>query len=448
MSHIFISYAREDIDFVRVLHSAFDKISRDVWVDWEGIPPTAEWFNEIRTAIEAADAFVFIISPDSIRSEVCNREISHAIEHNKRLVPILRRKIPAEFVPEVLSKLNWLYFRDSDDFQTSFQKLVQAIDTDLDWVGKHTRLLVRALEWERNGYDNSFVLHGRDLRNAEAWLASAGEKDPQPTSLQRQYVTRGRKVAIKRRRLTIGALVLGLVVVAVVGTLALFQRSEKEQQSQIALARRLAAQSLTYLHSAPDLALLLAVEASRIHDTLEARGSLLDALEQGAAQGTTLFAVLRDHDNWVMDVDFAPTGGILASASADTRIVLWDVAAQQPVAQLDCGRVVRRIAFSPNGMLLAAGLTDGDVLLWDVEEQQIIKVLDGHLWDVRALAFSPDGQTLASGGDDGQVLLWDMTAAQYTGVQLWEDAVAAYDLAFSHPYSSVTSMVCLLAPMV
>jgi len=41
--------------------------------------------------------------------------------------------------------------------------LIQALDTDLDAVKSHTRILVRALEWDRNGRDSSFLLRGIDL---------------------------------------------------------------------------------------------------------------------------------------------------------------------------------------------------------------------------------------------------------------------------------------------
>lgn len=45
MADVFISYAREDIEFVRGLHDALGK-ERKIWVDWEGIRPSAEWLRE------------------------------------------------------------------------------------------------------------------------------------------------------------------------------------------------------------------------------------------------------------------------------------------------------------------------------------------------------------------------------------------------------------------
>ena len=106
MADVFISYSRKDQDFVRRLHEALAGQGRDTWVDWEGIPPTAEWMKEIHAAIEAADTFVFVLSPDSVASETCKLEVEHAAEQHKRLVPVVYRDVPANGVPEALAKLN------------------------------------------------------------------------------------------------------------------------------------------------------------------------------------------------------------------------------------------------------------------------------------------------------------------------------------------------------
>ena len=88
----FVSYAREDQPFVRKLHEALDRRQRDTWVDWEGIFPTEEWMAKIRSAIDSAQAFVFVISPDSVASRVCGEEIDHAAKQNKRIIPIVAKK--------------------------------------------------------------------------------------------------------------------------------------------------------------------------------------------------------------------------------------------------------------------------------------------------------------------------------------------------------------------
>ena len=61
---IFISYSRKNKLFVRKLNKAVDESGIESWVDWEGIPLSSDWMVEITAAIEASDAFVFVISQD------------------------------------------------------------------------------------------------------------------------------------------------------------------------------------------------------------------------------------------------------------------------------------------------------------------------------------------------------------------------------------------------
>ena len=223
---IFISYSRKDKEFVRRLDDELARRGREAWVDWEGIRPTEEFMQAIYGAIEGADTFVFVLTPDSVASEVCGHEIAHAAAHNKRMVPIVAREVDADAVPEPLAKLNWIFSRPGDDFEAAAGLLVSALDTDLEWVHAHTRLLTRAIEWEAKEKSNSFVLRGEDLRSAEQWLAQAGsDKERQPTALQTEYIIASRKAAARRQRITLGAVSFGAVVAVVLAIAALMARN-------------------------------------------------------------------------------------------------------------------------------------------------------------------------------------------------------------------------------
>jgi hypothetical protein len=92
MADIFISYSRKDKPFVQTLHVALGQADYDVWVDWEDIPLTSDWWDEIQRGIESAHSFIFVISPDSIASKVCRRELDHAVKTRKRLIPLVWRE--------------------------------------------------------------------------------------------------------------------------------------------------------------------------------------------------------------------------------------------------------------------------------------------------------------------------------------------------------------------
>jgi WD40 repeat protein len=116
--------------------------------------------------------------------------------------------------------------------------------------------------------------------------------------------------------------------------------------------------------------------------------------------------VLRGHAGPVTALAWA--GGVLASAGADQKIILWSLADQRPAHTLTSVGVVRALALTPDGKLLASGGDDPVVHLWDPATGKPVAKLEAHTDWVLALAFSADGTRLASGGYDSKVRIWDV----------------------------------------
>ena len=205
MTDVFISYSRRDKVFTQKLVDALQAANREVWADWASIPAASDWDAEIKEGIEKTNTVLFVLSPEWIKSNECRKEMDHAIKMGKRMVPILHI-MPAEGqeVPPELAKLNWVYMRESDDLDKAFVTLQSAMDTDLDWIKVHTRIQVRALEWEKKNRSASFALRGEDLTEGEQFIASGAEKSPAPTHLQSEYVLASRRDATRRQRQTLG----------------------------------------------------------------------------------------------------------------------------------------------------------------------------------------------------------------------------------------------------
>ena len=75
-NEVFISYSRKDVDFARKIVDAIYADGREnVWIDWEDIEYAEDWWQKIQQGIDSAENFIFILTPDSVRSEVCYKEV-------------------------------------------------------------------------------------------------------------------------------------------------------------------------------------------------------------------------------------------------------------------------------------------------------------------------------------------------------------------------------------
>ncbi len=118
----------------------------------------------------------------------------------------------------------------------------------------------------------------------------------------------------------------------------------------------------------------------------------------------------EQHTGTIRSLAFNPAGNVIASASGDTTLILWDAATGDQIAPPFTGHQapVVIVAFSPDGTLLASGSDDTTVILWDVGTRQRVGRLTGHTDTVRALAFSADNRRLFSGSWDHESRLWEL----------------------------------------
>jgi WD40 repeat protein len=117
---------------------------------------------------------------------------------------------------------------------------------------------------------------------------------------------------------------------------------------------------------------------------------------------------LKDASTGVFGLDYSPDGALLAAASYDRALRLYDTRTwtQRTLGFHEHG--IRSVKFSPDGALLVTGGYDRLIRLWSVKDREELAVMKGHEDTVRSIAFSPDGQVLASAAWDGTVRLWDV----------------------------------------
>jgi hypothetical protein len=323
MTSLFISYNHKDKAFALRLTESFKDQDLDYWIDWEDIPPTVDWWKEIEKGIEQAAVFLFLLSPESSISKVCKQEIEHAVKNRKRLIPIVVHDITGDEAPPELRTLNWVFLREADDFNPGFLKLITAIKTDYDWVQIHRELQNKALDWERHNHEHGFLLHGKELQDAESQLALNSSKEPYPTDLQREYVLKSREANDRVRRRLVTGLSSFSVIVLLLFVFALIQLNRSRALQLGALAQA------AFAEQNYNLSALYAYQSNQILTNKPASQILADLPYVNFPRGKGLLG----HISWVTSVAWSADGR-LASGSGDNTVIIWDLVTNRPAQTL------------------------------------------------------------------------------------------------------------------
>lgn len=114
------------------------------------------------------------------------------------------------------------------------------------------------------------------------------------------------------------------------------------------------------------------------------------------------------HSKYVLGVSFSPDGNTIASASADSTVILWSKSGTVRRI-LKHGDSVLGVSFSPDGQVLATASADQTVKLWRVADGSAIATLKGHSATVTSVSWNRDGKTLASSSYDKTVKIWSVS---------------------------------------
>ena len=204
-----------------------------------------------------------------------------------------------------------------------------------------------------------------------------------------RVLTQEREEARRRQRRLLAVAVGALTALALVGALAayaLVQRADARDRASAAKARELTVASLSALGRDPELALLLAVEASRREQTPAVEAALRGALLRSRAIATVVF------DQPVMAA--VPSGGGVIAATSDGRLHRPNGSSRQLAPKLD------QAVFSRSGGLLA-GSFGRSASVWTSSGEQRLATRSA----TAAVRLALDGQVLAVASADGSVVV-------------------------------------------
>jgi WD40 repeat protein len=379
-SHVFISYSRTDVGFAKRLVEALKRRGFEAFRDETDIAPGEDWKDRLGKLIAAADSVVFLLSPESIKSEICDWEINEAERLTKRILPAVCRPVVAAEVPGRLARLNWIDFSDAARFDAALASLEAALITDISWLRELTRLVGLAEHWERGGRDPAQLMSQADIKATGQLLAMRPQNaDLPPQSLSDFLETSraGLEEDIRKLRRTTGR-------AFVKPALQALHEGRAENALRAAVAAGILSADLD-LNLVPDIA---------------------SPFAQSAYDNRTS-AILKGHTNAVGVASFSPDGRRIVTSSPDATARVWDADSGAEIVCLSAHKVyVRSASFSPDGRRIVTACSDA-ARVWDAESGEEISCLKAHTDKVWSASFSPDGKRIVTASSDTTARVWD-----------------------------------------
>ncbi|BAY66895.1 WD-40 repeat-containing protein (plasmid) [Calothrix brevissima NIES-22] len=276
------------------------------------------------------------------------------------------------------------------------------------------RFETKAQEWERLGRSSGGLLDEVQLTEAQGWLNS-----PDATELgidQKIFaLVQASDKAIQRElqqqkkiNRILGFFIFGLsgLVLLVLNQTINANIKTLEAQSASAKSKFTSGEQLE--------ALIASIEAGNLlkwmpFASLNVKQQVLQALQQTVYENKEVNR-LENHTDWVIGLGFNNDGTMLASASKDKTIKIWNLLTGKQIITIPEDAPLNDISFNSQGNLFVSASEDKKNRLWNLKGK-LVREFPSLKLPALGVNFSPDGQKIAFGTKNG-IYLYNLDGKQ------------------------------------